>query len=197
MEDTQVEFDSRILKKITDEILDKSPEMYKRLEKDIENMNDEGKVYYALGFSAGIKLLSDNTFSVDHIRKAVRSIPTKATDKILEYLYNHSECYHGELAKATNVSDSRLSTIIKKIEQCSIPLLEISKEGKYKVYNLTYEGRQYVNSMKKTKKQLRIVEEKIKLENKIPKEASQSIDSIDEIQMVYDKIKTEKRGREK
>lgn len=192
-----MEFDSKTLKRLTLEILEKKPEIYKKLEKDTQNLSDESKLYYILGFSAGVGLLPDSRFSAEEIKKAVRGIPTKATDKILDYLYAHSECYHGELAKATGLSDSGLSTIIKKIEQCPISLIEISREGKYKVYNLTQEGREYVKSKRIIKDLSGNIEPKLQLEEKSQKEIVQTIDSIDKIEKEYNKIKIEKRGKRK
>lgn len=177
------------LKKLLKEILEKKPDIYQTLEKNTRYLNGEMKKYYFLGMIAGMEMQSESGVPIEDIKKAVRSIPTKATDKIVDYLYCHAECYHGELARAIGISDSGLSTIIKKIEQCPISLIETLREGKYKVYNLTKEGRQYVESKGKTMEKL-FLKGNINTDNVLTAE-----DAADEIEQEYNKIKTEKWGK--
>lgn len=144
--------DSQFLREFgnTDSMLNKikstSPEAYDRIQSVLEMMSAEDRYYYVLGFIAGMECDNGKSEVLENVEKAVKKIPTKYTDRILEYLYENGNSYHGDLARADGIelSDSGLTAVIKKIEDCEIPVIVNSKEGKFKVYGLTDAGKKYI-----------------------------------------------------
>lgn len=89
----------------------------------------------------------------DSIRKQIISIRSKYCERILKLLAVEGELYHGDLSEKLNMSPSGLSVIIKKMQECDPPIIEIMQIGKYKIYTLPPNVKEYVemNLMEKKK----------------------------------------------
>lgn len=122
------------------------PSGIEKISETINGLTDDQKYYYLLGYSDSIHTARMQLPDIEIIEKAICQLRTKYTDKILLYLYKEGKCYHGDLAakKDIQLSSSGLTAVIKKICTCQIPLIEIMKKGKFKIYSLTDAGKIYV-----------------------------------------------------
>lgn len=129
-----------------EKIRKKKPEAYKRFMEKFSSMSEEEKKLFFDGYVYAISDMDDSQTTIEELEDAAHRIPTKYTDKILYCLCLSGRCYHGDLARAETIqlSDSGLTAVMKKILSCKIPLVEQTKEGKYKRYSLTEEGERYV-----------------------------------------------------
>ena len=84
----------------------------------------------------------------DSIRKQIIGIRSKYCEPILELLAQEGELYHGDLAEKLNMSPSGLNVIIKKMQECDPPIIEIMQIGKYKIYTLPPNVREYMENRK-------------------------------------------------
>jgi len=82
----------------------------------------------------------------DSIRKQIIGIRSKYCEPILELLSREGELYHGDLAEKMNMSPSGLNVIIKKMQECTPPILEINQIGKYKIYALPPAVKEYMEA---------------------------------------------------
>lgn len=80
----------------------------------------------------------------DSIRKQIIGIRSKYCERILELLAREGELYHGDLSEKLNMSPSGLSVIIKKMQECDPPIIEIMQIGKYKIYTLPQNVKEYI-----------------------------------------------------
>lgn len=80
----------------------------------------------------------------DSIRKQIISIRSKYCEPILETLAKEGELYHGDLAEKLNMSPSGLNVIIKKMLECTPPIIEVMEIGKYKIYTLPPMVKEYI-----------------------------------------------------
>lgn len=81
----------------------------------------------------------------DSIRKQIISIRSKYCERILELLAREGELYHGDLSERLNMSPSGLNVIIKKMQECDPPIIEIMQIGKYKIYSLPPNVKEYMD----------------------------------------------------
>lgn len=80
----------------------------------------------------------------DSIRKQIISIRSKYCERILELLAREGELYHGDLSDRLNMAPSGLNSIIKKMQECDPPIIEIMQIGKYKIYTLPANVKEYM-----------------------------------------------------
>lgn len=85
----------------------------------------------------------------DSIRKQILGVRTKYCGPILEMLAQEGELYHGDLAEKLHMTPSGLNVIIKKMQECDPPIIEIAQIGKYKIYTLPPEVKEYIENTKK------------------------------------------------
>ena len=82
----------------------------------------------------------------DSIRRQIMGIRSKYCEPILELLAREGELYHGDLSEKLNMSPSGLNVIIKKMQECDPPIIEILQIGKYKIYTLPPSVKEYMES---------------------------------------------------
>ncbi|MCM1541774.1 MAG: winged helix-turn-helix domain-containing protein [Blautia sp.] len=87
----------------------------------------------------------------DSIRKQIMGIRSKYCEPILKLLAQEGELYHGDLAEKLNMAPSGLNSIIKKMQECSPPIIEIMQIGKYKIYTLPPNVKEYMESRENEK----------------------------------------------
>lgn len=87
----------------------------------------------------------------DSIRKQIMGIRSKYCEPILELLAQEGELYHGDLSERLNMAPSGLNSIIKKMQECDPPIIEIMQIGKYKIYTLPPNVREYMENRKNEK----------------------------------------------
>lgn len=87
----------------------------------------------------------------DSIRKQIMGIRSKYCEPILELLAQEGELYHGDLAEKLNMAPSGLNVIIKKMQECDPPIIEIVQIGKYKIYTLPPNVKEYMEQRKNEK----------------------------------------------
>lgn len=80
----------------------------------------------------------------ESIRKRIMGIRSKYCEPILELLAKEGELYHGDLAEKLNIAPSGLNVIIKKMQEGDFPIIEIMQIGKYKIYTLPPEIKDYI-----------------------------------------------------
>lgn len=68
---------------------------------------------------------------------------TKYCEPILKLLYQEGELYHGDLADKLKVSPSGLNAVIKKMMETNPPLIIVNQIGKYKIYELPENVKDY------------------------------------------------------
>lgn len=98
----------------------------------------------------------------DSIKRQIMGIRSKYCEPILELLVQEGELYHGDLADKLDMTPSGLNAIIKKMQECDPPIIEILQIGKYKIYTLPPAVKEYIKNRKNEKDSLagRIDEEK-------------------------------------
>ncbi len=70
------------------------------------------------------------------IRNQIIQTRSKYCEPVLELLAIEGELYHGDLAEKMNLSPSGLNAIIKKMQETEIPIINTTQIGKYKIYSL-------------------------------------------------------------
>lgn len=80
----------------------------------------------------------------DSIRKRIIGIRSKYCEPILELLAKEGELYHGDLAEKLDIAPSGLNVIIKKMLEGDPPIIEVTQIGKYKIYTLPIEIKDYM-----------------------------------------------------
>lgn len=86
----------------------------------------------------------------ESIKRQIMGIRSKYCEPILELLAREGELYHGDLSEKLNMSPSGLNVIIKKMQECDPPIIEILQIGKYKIYTLPPSVKEYMESRKET-----------------------------------------------
>lgn len=90
----------------------------------------------------------------DTIRKQIIGIRSKYCESILELLTSEGELYHGDLAEKLNMSPSGLNAIIKKMQECEPPIIEVMQIGKYKIYTVPSAVKEYIENKNRPKKKM-------------------------------------------
>lgn len=80
----------------------------------------------------------------EQIRQQILQVRSKYCEGILESLFYEGELYHGDLAEKMKISPSGLNSIIKKMQEGDIPIINMTQIGKYKIYTLPDEVRKYM-----------------------------------------------------
>ncbi|MFQ7156523.1 MAG: winged helix-turn-helix domain-containing protein [Merdimonas faecis] len=70
------------------------------------------------------------------VERQIVEISSKHCLPILRIVRDDSGITHGELATKMDLIPSGLSAVVKKMEKCSVPLLTIIQNGKYRKYYL-------------------------------------------------------------
>lgn len=78
------------------------------------------------------------------IRRQILEVRSKYCEPILELLADAGKLYHGDLADKLKISPSGLNAIIKKMQAGSIPIVDTIQVGKYKIYTLSDEVKDYI-----------------------------------------------------
>ena len=78
------------------------------------------------------------------VERQIKEISSKHTLPILQIIEQDDGIRHGELAERLNLLPSGLSTVVKKMENCALPLLAVSQIGKYRRYSLPGYVKQYL-----------------------------------------------------
>lgn len=84
----------------------------------------------------------------ESIKRQIMGIRSKYCEPILELLAQEGELYHGDLAEKLDMSPSGLNVIIKKMQECDPPIIEILQIGKYKIYTLPPAVKEYMEDRK-------------------------------------------------
>ena len=84
----------------------------------------------------------------DPIKRQIIGIRSKYSERILELLAQEGELYHGDLSEKLNMSPSGLNAIIRKMQECDPPIIEIMQIGKYKIYTLPAAVKEYIENKK-------------------------------------------------
>ncbi len=78
------------------------------------------------------------------IRRQILQIRSKYCEPILEILAQEGELYHGDLAERLEIAPSGLNAVIKKMLDCSPPIIGLMEIGKYKIYTLPPRMKNYM-----------------------------------------------------
>lgn len=106
---------------------------------------------------AGLELLQESIeITEEAIRRQILEVRSKYCESILELLAGAGELYHGDLADKLEISPSGLNAIIKKMQAGSIPIVETIQVGKYKIYKLSDEVKDYIQKRRVSKTNERI-----------------------------------------
>ena len=87
----------------------------------------------------------------DPIKRQIIGIRSKYSERILELLAQEGELYHGDLSEKLNMSPSGLNAIIRKMQECDPPIIEIMQIGKYKIYTLPAAVKENIENKKNEK----------------------------------------------
>lgn len=80
------------------------------------------------------------------VQGAIRRILSKEkTTDILHYIYEHPNARHGEIAKAVSIKPNTLTYRMKELVDAGG--VEMYASGKFKYYDLTLLGREYIENM--------------------------------------------------
>lgn len=85
------------------------------------------------------------------IERQINEISSKHTLSILQIIKNDDGITHGELADKLNLLPSGLSAVVKKMENCALPLILVSHMGKYRKYSLPEYMKQYLEEQEAEK----------------------------------------------
>ena len=132
--DVDVDLLSRILKKYESE-----PKVtFDELELD------EGQKSYVTGYLACMEERDDTGSLEETVREQINQVRSKYCEPILDILETEGDLYHGDLADKLELSPSGLNAIIKKMQEAELPLIQTSQIGKYKIYSLSEETKEYL-----------------------------------------------------
>lgn len=87
------------------------------------------------------------------IERQIKDISSKHTWSILQIVEREDGITHGELAEKLHLLPSGLSAVVKKMENCALPLLDVSQIGKYRRYTLPNYVKQYLDEKEAEKKE--------------------------------------------
>lgn len=80
------------------------------------------------------------------VQGAIRRILSKEkTADILQYIYEHPNARHGEIANAVSIKPNTLTYRMKELAEAGG--VEMYAAGKFKYYDLTLLGREYIENM--------------------------------------------------
>lgn len=80
------------------------------------------------------------------VQGAIRRILSKEkTADILQYIYEHLNARHGEIANAVSIKPNTLTYRMKELAEAGG--VEMYAAGKFKYYDLTLLGREYIENM--------------------------------------------------
>lgn len=106
---------------------------------------DEEKKRFVQGYLCSM-MQRDNMRKNDDslIRSQIIQTRSKYCEPVLELLASEGELYHGDLADKLDLSPSGLNAIIKKMQETEIPIIKTTQIGKYKIYSLPENVRDYI-----------------------------------------------------
>ena len=112
--------------------------------------SDADEILYQLGKFEGMTRISaaakKEQAEKARVRGAIRRILSKEkTADILQYIYEHPNARHGEIAKAVSIRPNTLTYRMKELAEAGG--IEMYAEGKYKYYDLTLLGREYITNI--------------------------------------------------
>lgn len=109
-----------------------------------QDVDDRIKRYiYSVGYSDAILDSVQMYIEKTTEEREIDKIKTKYRDSIFRILTERRTIFHGDLAKALNVSTSALNDIIKHMNASSVRLVKIERISKYTLYSLTPVAYQY------------------------------------------------------
>lgn len=87
----------------------------------------------------------------EQIRQQILQVRSKYCERILELLFHEGELYHGDLADKMDLSPSGLNSIIKKMQEGNVPIINMMQFGKYKIYTLPDDVKKYMEKKSQPK----------------------------------------------
>lgn len=85
----------------------------------------------------------ETTFDEKCIEKQIREIHSRHCEPILAVIDAEDGIIHGDLAERMGLLPSGLSSVVRKMQNCSIPLITVVQAGKYRKYSLPEYVKQY------------------------------------------------------
>ncbi len=108
------------------------------------------------------------------IRSQIIQTRSKYCEPVLELLASEGELYHGDLADKLNLSPSGLNAIIKKMQETEIPIIQTTQIGKYKIYSLPDNVKDFILK----KEQANDLEEELEADDRCSMEKDKQIPDI-------------------
>lgn len=88
-------------------------------------------------------------YSKNKIERLITEVSPKNCLLILQTVHKNEGITHGELASACGLLPSGLSNVIKRMQQCGLPLIEVSQKGKYRIYALPDYMKEYMDELER------------------------------------------------
>lgn len=104
---------------------------------------DEEQKWYVMGDLKALEEKEESFEKLEMVREQIYRVRSKYCEPILQLLAKEGKLYHGDLAEKLDISPSGLNAIIKKINESDIPLIITEQIGKYKIYSLSQEAKDY------------------------------------------------------
>ena len=102
---------------------------------------------FEIGYILGLIHLSEKIGKQKRTDNKILKARSGYRDIILKRIYeNNGPIMHKELAEELGISPSNLSNVIQRILTEEVQLIQINSMSKYKYYNLTDRGREYVEN---------------------------------------------------
>lgn len=112
--------------------------------------SDSDEILYQLGKFEGMTRITaaakKRQAEKARVQGAIRRILSKEkTADILQYIYEHPNARHGEIANAVSIKPNTLTYRMKELAEAGG--IEMYAAGKFKYYDLTLLGREYIENM--------------------------------------------------
>lgn len=112
--------------------------------------SDADEILYQLGKFEGMTRITaaakKRQVEKARVQGAIRRILSKEkTADILQYIYEHPNARHGEIANAVSIKPNTLTYRMKELAEAGG--VEMYAAGKFKYYDLTLLGREYIENM--------------------------------------------------
>lgn len=109
---------------------------------------DEEQKWYVMGYLKALEEKENSLEKLETVKAQIYRVRSKYCEPILQLLKKEGKLYHGDLAEKLDISPSGLNAIIKKINESDIPLVITEQIGKYKIYSLSQEAKNYFGHYK-------------------------------------------------
>jgi DNA-binding MarR family transcriptional regulator len=112
-----------------------------------KDKNDYSEFCYVIGYVNALINITERLSDNYNRNNDIKNINTKHKDDIIRLLYKNKHFYHNELAEKVGISPSGLTAVIKKINQCRYPVIQVQKNSKFTLYSLTIDGYNYAKQL--------------------------------------------------